>query len=113
MTPNMTQETLSAAREICTLHNKQIPAIKEIRAKTGLGLYEAKQLLDQVWSTVQHPLNVEYEYLDRKSVKLVINSLHIKGSRLCLSRSDGLSKFVRLSKKSIQDLTDFGVPIKT
>lgn len=99
---------ISDAKEICTLHNRHIPAIKEIRAKLDLGLYEAKQLTDQVWSTVEHPLNVEYDGLDRLERKVKLES--IECDKLRISRSDGEIMELPLSKKTIKALRDFGVP---
>lgn len=101
---------INTAKEICALHSRPIPAIKEIRAKLDLGLYEAKQLLDQVWDTVEHPVHVEYDGLDRCIRKVRLDSIRIEGGKLRIGRSDGEVMEVVLSKKTIQALKEFGVP---
>lgn len=59
------EEDIRIAKEICALHNRQLPAIKELRAKLNLSLSEACHLSHDLWNTVDHPENVEYNGLDR------------------------------------------------
>lgn len=104
-------QDIKDAKEIVSLHNRQLPAIKEIRAKMELGIREAKRLVDYVWNNVDHPENVEYNGLDRVQVQvnLYIRSVLIDGSNLKVIRSDSESRSIKISKKAIQELRDFGV----
>lgn len=59
-------ETLTQAKEICSRHNRLIPAIKELRPAFSLGLKEAKDLAEEVWNQVEHPEHVDYPAYDRE-----------------------------------------------
>ena len=104
------EKDIQQGKEISSIHNRKIAAIKEIRAKMLIGLREAKDLVDSVWDSVEHPLNVEYDGLDRLDRKLVIKSVRIEKGFLSICRSDGEVRSVKISKKIVQELKDFGVP---
>lgn len=108
------EKDLQDAKEICVLHNRKIPAIKEIRAKLNLGLREAKQLMDDVWESVGHPEHVDYDFLDRVAASPIeahTYSLRIEGLNLrIIGRPSGGSRSIKVSKKQVQELKDFGVP---
>ncbi len=104
---------INIAKQICSLHNRQLPAIKELRAKLNLGLREAKNLLDDIWSTVEHPEHVEYDYLDRVDAKPVVAhsySLRMEAPYLYIAGrpSSGIVT-IKLNKANVQKLKDFGI----